>query len=274
MKPRVQTAIGDGFDGFDKNVAEKMPKIRKEGASLPSPLDEEPGMVKESLQEREPEPEMAETPSERKAIFEPRPMEAEKDENLLVAKLIEDLHSQLLASNRTKRALEMDLAFSQKNIHQLTQGTRDLEGQIERLKRELRRLQEIETESTYLEEENADALERIQELQAELKEVKEILERTTAERDEALGRVQDLESKMEQNELFQIKERLKEREVSHFSVENRDLRARLEAALAQNIDLEKRYGVLRKSFNEVKESLTLLRDSCKTNYYNLPENHE
>ena len=33
MKPRGQTVIGDGFDGFDRNVAEKMPKIRKEEES-------------------------------------------------------------------------------------------------------------------------------------------------------------------------------------------------------------------------------------------------
>jgi len=29
------------------------------------------------------------------------------------------------------------------------------------------------------------------------------------------------------------------------------------------MDLEKRYEVLKKSFNEVKDSLTLLRDACK-----------
>ncbi len=274
MKARGQMAVGDGFDGFDKNVAEKMPKIRKEGDPLPSALEAEPKAVKEDLQERESETGLAEKQSERKAIFEPRPMEAEREENLHVAKLIEDLHSQLLVSNRTKRALEMDLTFSQKTIQQLIQENKDLEGQLEGLKKERQRLREIESESTYLEEENADALERIRELQEELKEVKETLARTIVERDEVLSRIQNLESQIEQNDFFKIKERLKEREVSHFSEENRELRSRLEEALAQNIDLENRYGALRRSFNEVKESLTLLRDSCKANYYNLPETAE
>ena len=40
MKPRGQTMVGNGFDGFDKNVAEKMPKIKKEEDFSP-PLAEE-----------------------------------------------------------------------------------------------------------------------------------------------------------------------------------------------------------------------------------------
>ena len=84
-----------------------------------------------------------------------------------------------------------------------------------------------------------------------------------------------MEAKIEQNDLLRIKGRLKEREVSHISrTENHELRARWEEALAQNIDLEKKYEALKKSFNEVKESLTLLRDACKTNYYNLSETPE
>jgi predicted nuclease with TOPRIM domain len=64
---------------------------------------------------------------------------------------------------------------------------------------------------------------------------------------------------------------LKEREASHFSEENRELRSKLEETLTQNMDLERKYEAVRKSFNEVRESLILLRDSCKTNYYNLSE---
>ncbi len=126
----------------------------------------------------------------------------------------------------------------------------------------------------YLEEENEDALERITLLQGEIKALKETLAGTTQERDQALSQIQTLEAKIEQNDLLRIKGRLKEREVSHFSEENNELRARLEEALAQNIDLEKKYEVLKKSFNEVKESLTLLRDACKTSYYNLSDTPE
>jgi len=111
-------------------------------------------------------------------------------------------------------------------------------------------------------------------MQGEMRVVKESLANTARERDQALDQIRLLEAKIEQNDLLRIKGRLKEREVSQFSAENQELRSRWEEALAQNIDLEKKYEALRKSFNEVKESLTLLRDACKTNYYNLSETPE
>jgi chromosome segregation ATPase len=141
--------------------------------------------------------------------------------------------------------------------------------QIEGLKKELQSLQEIQSEVAYLEEENEDALERITLLQGEIKALKEGLARAHQEKDQALGQIQTLEDKIEQNDILRIKGRLKEREVSHFSEENKELHIRLVEALAQNMDLEKKYETLKKSFNEVKESLTLLRDTCKANYYNL-----
>jgi chromosome segregation ATPase len=269
MKPRGQTVIGDGFDGFDRNVAEKMPKIRKEEFPL-STLEEEAQPLHEVSREvRSPE-----KPTERKPIFIPQPKEEEGKENLEVLKLIEDLHAQLLASNRTKRALEMDLASSQKTIQQLAQENHILGIQIEGLKKELQRFQEIQSELAYLEEENEDALEKITAMQGEMKVLKESLANASREREQALDQIQSLEAKIEQNDLLRMRGRMKEREVSQFSAENQELRARWEEALAQNIDLEKKYEALKKSFNEVKESLTLLRDACKTNYYNLSDTPE
>ncbi len=265
MKLRGQTVVGDGFDGFDRNVAEKMPKIRKEEEPPLSTLEEETQPLHEVSREIKP----PEKPAERKPIFTPQPREEEGKENLEVLKLIEDLHGQLLASNRTKRALEMDLASSQKTIQQRAQENQILGIQIEGLTKELQRFREIQSELAYLDEENEDALEKISAMQGEMKNLRESLASAARERDQAFDHIQSLEAKIEQNDLLRMKGRLKEREVSQFSAENQELRARWEETLAQNIELEKKYEALRKSFNEVKESLTLLRDACKTNYYNL-----
>ena len=270
MKPRSQMTVEDGFDGFDRNVAEKMPKIRKEEESPLSVSEEKTQPLNEADQETNPQ----EKPNERRPIFTPQPKGEEGDGNLEVLKLIEDLHAQLLVSNRTKRALEMDLVSSQKTLQQLGQENQSLGIQIEGLKRELQRFQDIQSELDYLQEENEDALERISALQGEIKILKETLTKTTQERDQTLGQLQTLEEKIEQNDILRIKGRLKEREVSHFATENQELRARLEEAFAQNIDLEKKHAALKKSFGEVKESLTLLRDACKTNYYNLSDDTE
>lgn len=271
MKPRSQVITADGFD---KNVAEKMPKIRKLEEPLPSPLEAEPQPLKEDHPETAPEMRSPEKQTERKVIFESPKKGIETEQSLDVLKLIEDLHGQLLASAQTKRALEMDLTSYQKTIHQLAQDNQGLRSQLENQRKELQKLKETQSESIYLKEENEDALERIQRLQQEWREMNEALARTTQERNEALSRIQDLESQLEQNELLQIKGKLKEREASHFYEENQKLQSRLEEALAQNMDLERKYETLKKSFNEVRESLTLLRDSCKKNYYNLSETPE
>ena len=104
--------------------------------------------------------------------------------------------------------------------------------------------------------------------------MKQTLTKASQEREEALDRIRDLESQMEQSEVIKIKGKLKEREASLFSEENRELQSKLEEALARNMDLERKYETLKKSFSEVRESLTFLRDSCKANYYNLSENAE
>jgi chromosome segregation ATPase len=254
-------------DGFEKNVAEKMPKIRRGEELFPSDLEDEP----KQMEENHPGMVSSEERTETKTIQALPKKGTEREQDQEVLGLIEDLHAQLLASGRTKRALEMDLSSSQKTIQHLAQDNKDLRNQLENLRKELQKFKEIQSESIYLEEENADALEKIQEFQRELRSINETLAQTLQERDGALNRIADLESQMEQNELLQIKGRLKEREASHFSEENRELQSKLEEALAHNVDLEKKYESLKRSFNEVKESLTLLRDSCKTNYYNLSQ---
>ncbi len=280
MKPRTHAATEDGFD---TNVAQKMPKIRKLEEPQPLILEQDP--QPQEKQEKNnpplvgeqtliPEAIFPEKQTERKVIFESPQKGVEKEQSLDVLKLIEDLHAQLLASAQIKRALEMDLASYKKSIHQLAQDNQELRRRWEALSKEDEKLKELQSESIYLQEEHADALEKIKEFQQELKEVKKALTKATQEREEAFDRIRDLQSQMEQSEVMKIKGKLKEREASLFSEENRELQSKLEEALARNTDLEGKYETLKRSFGEVRESLTFLRDSCKANYYNLSENAE
>jgi chromosome segregation ATPase len=266
MKIKGQVVTGDGFD---RSVAEKMPKIRHQDTPLPSDLDEgvEPEPQIETPQAASP----PEKQAEKRVIVPPFKDGVEAEQNLDVMGLIEDLHNQLLASSQMKRAMEIDLASSKRTVQQLAQDNRELRLQIEGLSKEFQKLKERETESGYLKEENEDALERIQELQQELKAIREALTQTLQEKEEALHRIGELESQKEQNEVLWIKGRLKEKEASHFSEENRDLRSTLEEALSKNLEIERKYEALKKSFKEVRESLSLLRDSCKSSYYNLSD---
>jgi len=278
MKPRIQTATADGFE---TNIAQKMPKIRKleEPHTLILEQDSQP-QEKEGDQTRVedhtllPEMGVSEKRTERKVIFESSQKRIESEPSLDILKLIEDLHGQLLASAQTKKALEMDLASYKQSLHQLTQDHQELRRQWEALNKEDQKLKALQSESIYLQEEHADALERIKEFQQEVREMKKALAKATQEREEALDRIRELESQVEQSEVMKIKGKLKEREASLFSEENRELQSKLEEALARNTDLESKYETLRKSFGEIRESLTFLRDSCKANYYNLSEGAE
>lgn len=266
VKTQVLTA-----DGFDRSVAEKMPKMRKweepllgeqEEAFLPH--EEDHSEIAEEIQPPEKK-------VEKMAIFEPSKTAMESGKDLDVLRLIEDLHTQLLVSSRAKKALEMDLASQQKTIQQFVQDNKELRIQLEAERKELQKFKEVHAESIYLKEENEEALLKIQELQQELRALKEHLARTLKERDEALSRVSELESQMDQNELVKLKGKMKEREASHFQEENLELQFRLKEALTKNSEMESKYEALKRSFHEVKESLTLLRDSYKKSYYALSE---
>jgi chromosome segregation ATPase len=268
MKTRSHLIISDGFD---KNVAEKMPKIREEDESPPT----EPVTEFQPIPEGPSETVSSEAGVEREFVLPP-PLEeergAEKSEEVL--NLIDDLHNQLLVSSRTRRTLEVDLASLQRDIHQRTRENEGLRRQLEDQKKEIQRLKEVQAESIYLKDENADAVEKLQELHQELREVKEGLAKITQERDEALHYVRQLEAQKEQDELLRVKGRLKEKEISHLSKENQELQSRLKEAFAQNLEIEKKYETVKKSFDEVRESLTLLRDSVKKDYYHLSDSSE
>lgn len=267
MKLKDQAALGDGFD---KNVAEKMPKLKKWEESPSLETDLERVSTKEEPLPRAREEVDPERPAAEKKVLFTAPGEIrESPEPLDVLKLIEDLHAQILASGRIKRALEMDLAAAQKTIHQLALDNKALRAEQEELRRQLQRVKEIETESNYLREENEDALEKISDLQGELRTLKETLALALREKEEALKQVRELQGRVEQSDLLGLRERMKEKEASQLSEENREIRARLEEALSRNADLEKRYETLKKSFEEVKESLSLLRESYKASYYNV-----
>jgi FtsZ-binding cell division protein ZapB len=151
MKSRAQVAAADGFD---TNVAEKMPKIRKLEEPFTLALEQEPQPPKEQEDQRFiPEWSVPEKQAERKAISESPQKGIETEQGLDVLKLIEDLHAQLLASAQTRRALEMDVASYKKSIHQLTRDNQELRRQWEALSKEDQKLKELQSESIYLQEE-------------------------------------------------------------------------------------------------------------------------
>lgn len=268
MKPKTHILTSDGFDTM---VAEKMPKIKRLEDEIQQERIEERQLSEKEHQEVSEKIQLSEGRLRRLGGEESLKEVYISEQGLDVTNLIDDLHNQLLSSNRIRRALELDIVSHQKTIHQLIKDNKDLHIQIEDLKNELQRFKEIHFETVYLKEENEDALEKIHQFQEELRQVRENLSRTEKEKEELQKRIQELESQMDQKEIYIIKGRMKEREASHFYEENQELQTRLNEALNQNLEMEKKYESLKRSFREVKDSLTLLRDSCKKDFY---QSHE
>ncbi len=267
IKTQVMTA-----DGFDRSVAEKMPRMKKMEES-PTQEDSKGFLsLEEVSSEERREMDSPKPLFEKEASAEPSPAsDPLSGGELDVLRLIEDLHTQLLVSTRTQKALELDLRAQQKTVRQLSQENQALRRALEEERGELQKFKAIHAETTYLREENEEALRKIREVQQELRATKENLSRALLEKEEALAQIRELEGRLEQNELVKIKGRMNERELSYFREENRELHIRLEEVLAQKTELEQRYEALKQSFNEIKESLTLLRDSYKKNFYGLTE---
>jgi hypothetical protein len=80
MKPRSQAITADGFD---KNVAEKMPRIRKLEEPLSSPLEAEPWPLKEDYHEPAPEMRLPEKQVEETVLFQPPKAETEQTVDVL-----------------------------------------------------------------------------------------------------------------------------------------------------------------------------------------------
>ncbi|MDP4131216.1 MAG: hypothetical protein Q8939_13725 [Bacteroidota bacterium] len=131
MRVRSQTAADDGFD---KNVAEKMPKVKKEEEFSPPEVEIQP--LQEGHQEIRPEVRSQEREVEKKVTLPP-PQGREREKHLDVSGLIEDLQTQLLTLGKTRRALEVDLASDRKTIFQLAQDNKELRSQLEDLNKEI-----------------------------------------------------------------------------------------------------------------------------------------
>src|SRR5512139_2962302 len=147
MKSRGQVMPADGFD---MNVAEKMPKIKRIEEPFPSPSEENLHLLEEDRQKSVAEMRSREEQAEEKAIFESLKKGIETEKSLDVLKLIEDLHAQLHAAAQTKRALEMDLTSHKQTAHQLAQDNQELRRQLQALSKEHQRLKEFQSESIYL----------------------------------------------------------------------------------------------------------------------------
>ncbi|HIC92569.1 MAG TPA: hypothetical protein EYP21_11065 [Syntrophaceae bacterium] len=235
-------------NGFDRSVARKMPTV---GSKVAEAVKEISSGEKNGRDEKE--------------TF------SAKDLHMDVLGLVEDLQSQLQATQDIKMALEEDLASAEKTINQLLSDNKELRTLVQDQSNITARLQEMEREITYLEEENSDALLKIHDLQTENKELKEKVATLTTERDEALRERDSFKSRLKEDEALRIQNSYLEKERKRILQKQSELEEQLKAVLEDNAGLEKECHDLKTALKEIKQFLLLVRDHAKYDYYNIPQ---
>lgn len=234
-------------NGFERSVARKMPRVRSEVEESAEPIRGKSSDVHDQI------------------IHEEVPLEKEVQWDAL--SLVADLESQLQAAQDLKAALERDLTSAKKTIDQLFSDNKELRALVEDQESIAPRLQKLEQEITYLEEENSDALIRIQVMRTESEELKENIAKLATERDTALGENRMVKSRMKEEETLRIQIAYLEKERKRSLQRQSELEENLKVALQKNTDLEKECHNLKKAMNEIKQSLLLVRNHAKRGYY-------
>ncbi len=238
-------------NGFERSVARKMPRVRSEVEESAEPIRRKSTDIHDQI------------------IHEEVPLEKEVQWDAL--SLVADLESQLQTAQDLKAALERDLTSAKKTIDQLFSDNKELRALVEDQESIAPRLQKLEQEITYLEEENSDALIRIQVMRTENEELKENIATLATERDTALNENRMVKSKMKEEETLRIQIAYFEKERKRNLQRQSELEENLKVALQKNTDLEKEYHNLKKAMNEIKQSLLLVRNHAKRGYYSMKE---
>ncbi len=238
-------------NGFERSVARKMPRVRSEVVESVEPVRREPPNLHDEI------------------VHEEVSLEEEVQWDAL--SLVADLESQLQAAQDLKAALERDLASAKKTIDQLFLDNKELRALVKDQEKTVPRLQKLEQEITYLEEENSDALIRIQVMRTENEELKERVATLATERDTALNENRMVKSKIKEEETLRIQIAYLEKERKRSLQGQSELEENLKVALQRNTDLEKECHNLKKAMNEIKQSLLLVRNHAKRGYYGIKE---
>jgi len=267
-------------DGFESSVAQRMPKTRTGArpdrvASLREVVRPE-AEAADAL--RPAPPETAERPPQT-ARLEPlerpvklpeslaggRPGEAAGD----VLRIVGQLKGQLLALETTKRALERELSTTRRQVEHLAADNLALRGELEAAEAAQAELARLRHENALLEEETADVLARLEQLKAEGEEQREHLSALAQEHAAAAVELEGLRAASAEGELLRIKAEFMEQEKASLSQENAQLGRECEGLKDERDALGREVATLKKQLKEIRESLLLVRDSARSDYYDL-----
>jgi len=270
-------------DGFDKNVAEKMPRLQKVRPNRPwniSPVQmpskddetEESSVLKEILTDTteslfEPAPEMEISP--------PRNIDAhilKKDiivEPALTETTLKEIDSQftdmLIQSRETRRTLEL----KDNDLNQALMRNKELELKISLLQENSDKSDTLLHEVGFLNEQIQDANLYIQGLLSVISEKDNALNEQMALKDESLNRLTKISSEVKERAALDVKASMLERELLSAHQRIKELEGQLEIEAASRKPLEDEITELKSTLEKVHSSLAQIRLKAKREAYGL-----
>lgn len=260
-------------DGFESSVAQRMPQTKTQTRS--EKLTSLREVARPEAEAPATAPETAERPAA--ARLEPvekvpRPLAPKAEappEGGDVLRIVGQLKGQLLALETTKRALERELSTARRQVEHLAADNKALRGELESAAAAQAELLRLREENALLDEETADVLSRLEGLRSEGEESRERLAALAQENQAAGEELARLRLAASEGEMLRIKAEFLEKEKGSLSAENTQLARECEVLKDERDGLFREAASLKKSLKEIRESLLMVRDSARSDYYDL-----
>lgn len=269
-------------DGFDRSVAEKMPKIQKKRPNRPWNVD--PVLMKvheeENAQAREAKPVPEEQPVSQLMVEEKLeravPVETSPASRLVVpengnvAKAVEtikDLSSDFTQMIFDRKAIQQELDKTMSVAEHMERENIRLKEAISELEKSTLDNSVLEREITFLNEQLEDADLYIQNMVNMLEEKAGSFEQEARRRKELEGRLENISKEIHEKAKMDVKISILERDLSISNTRVLELESRLEEEYQKREPLEQEIVELKNALDRVYSSLAQIRLKAKREVY-------
>ena len=247
-------------DGFDRSVAEKMPRMQKKRPNRPWNID--PVLMKDQ------EEQVAQNVQEDKPILKSKaePLKNQVDPAKAVETII-DLNSDITQVIFEKKEIQRQLMESSKIISGVERENALLKDSVAAIENTTLENKMFEQEIGFLNEQLEDADYYIKNMVGLLDERTENLDRESARRKELEGKIARISHEIQEKAKVEVKVSILERDLDISSVRILDLESELEEECKKREPLEQEIVELKDALDRVYSSLAQIRLKAKREVY-------
>lgn len=269
-------------DGFDRSVAEKMPKIQKKRPNRPWNVD--PVLMKVHEEENEPAGEIASVQAEQPVselkveempeleapaavLTEPHHIVPENGNIVKAVETIKDLSSDFTQMIFDRKAIQQELDKTTSAVEHVERENARLRQTISDLEKSTLDSSMLEKEISFLNEQLEDADLYIQNMVNLLERKTETFEQEAIRRKELEGRLDNINKEIHEKAKMDVKVSILERDLSISNTRVFELESKLEEEYQKREPLEQEIVELKDALDRVYSSLAQIRLKAKREVY-------